>query len=76
MSQTLDYIGLVNDLRVAQDKAGGFIFVYLYDADDHDRYMLGEDEIVALRDYLNKAIAEHKLVNPTPESTAQSLPRV
>lgn len=44
---------LVNDLQVQTDKKGGFYFVELIDTDDEVRFILGEQEIVALRDYLN-----------------------
>ena len=52
---------LANDLRVAETKQGGFLFVELYDADDYDRFLLGEDEIKALHRYLGLVIQENKL---------------
>lgn len=57
----LDFEPLRNDLRVAHDKIGGFNFVHLYDADDHDKFMIDEDNIIPLRDYLNKVIEKGKL---------------
>ena len=57
----LDYQPLVNDLRVAHDECGGFHFVHLYDADDHYKFLLGEDEIKSLHQYLTGLIALHKL---------------
>lgn len=56
-----DYELSVNELRAWQEKIGGFVFVYLYDADDYDKFQLGEDEIIALRDYLNRIILQHNL---------------
>lgn len=50
-----------NELRMSQSKHGGFVFVDLYDADDHDKFQLGEDEIVALHKYLSSIIVEHNL---------------
>ena len=52
---------LANDLRATKELSGGFVFVHLYDADDHDKFMLGEDEIVSLRDYLNEVIKGENL---------------
>jgi len=52
---------LANELRVTLAEAGGFFFVDLYDADDHDKFQLGEDEIVSLHRYLGKVIAEKEL---------------
>lgn len=57
----LDYKPLCNDLRVAEDTAGGFVFVHLYDADDYNKFQLGEDEIVALHCHLTAVIQKHKL---------------
>ena len=57
----LDYQPLCNDLRVAHEISGGFNFVHLYDSDDYDKFMLGEDEIVALHKYLGQVIKEHNL---------------
>lgn len=57
----IDYEPLCNDLRVKQESCGGFTFVSLYDADDYDKFLLGEDEIVALHDYLTKVIKQHNL---------------
>ena len=57
----LDYKPLVNDLRVAVEHDGGFTFVYLYDADDYDRYVLGEDEIKALHAFLGEIILRQHL---------------
>lgn len=53
---------LANELRVTLTEAGGFFFVDLYDADDYDKFQLGEDEIVSLHRYLGKVIAEKELV--------------
>ncbi|HEU0049870.1 MAG TPA: hypothetical protein VFQ43_19940 [Nitrososphaera sp.] len=57
----LDYQALVNDLRVAEVESGGFHFVHLYDADDYDKFMLGEDEVLALSKFLNEFIKRHNL---------------
>lgn len=59
-----DYEPLCNDLRVATDHSGGFWFVHLYGADDYDRFILGEDEIVALHKYLGEVI-KSKLSSPS-----------
>lgn len=48
-----------NDLRVRVGPSGGFIFVELYDADDHDHIVLQEDDIIALKKWLDQVVAEH-----------------
>ena len=50
-----------HDLRYEDVLTDGFCHVVLYDADDHDRIVVNEDDLVALRDRLNKTITEHKL---------------
>lgn len=52
---------LANDLRASTENSGGFVFTQLYDADDHDRFYLNEDEIISLRNYLNRVIKENNL---------------
>lgn len=52
---------LANDLRAIYDGKSGFAHVTLYDADDYERFYLGEDELLSLRDYLNKLYDEKKL---------------
>ena len=59
--QDLDYKALANDLRVAVDEGGGFVFVHLYDADDYDTFLLGEDEILTLHEFLGNLIKEKNL---------------
>lgn len=49
---------LVNDLRATKETTGGFTFVELYDADDYNKFILGEDEIVALYEYLTPVVKE------------------
>lgn len=56
-----EYEVLANDVRVAHETGGGFNFVHLYDADDHESFMLGEDEILALYRYLGKVIEDQNL---------------
>lgn len=51
----------VNDTVMRTEVTGGFVFVTLYDADDHFQYQLGEDEIVHLLKYLTKVKEEYKL---------------
>ncbi len=54
-------VGLANDLRVTLTCEGGWNFVKLYDADDYDTYLLGEDEIISLYEYLGRVISERGL---------------
>lgn len=53
-----EYTPLANDLRVKREEAGGFTFVELYDADDGDRFILGEDEIISLYKFLSPIFQE------------------
>jgi hypothetical protein len=48
-------------VRVSKTVAGGFVFVRLRDTDDGDTFQLGEDEILALHEYLGQVIADHRL---------------
>ena len=52
---------LCGDLQVASEKNDKWAFVYLCDANDHEKFMLIDDEIVALRDYLNKVIVDYRI---------------
>lgn len=52
---------LCNDLEVKTELGGGFTFVHLYDRDDGHHFLLGEQEIVELRNYLNDVIELHQL---------------
>lgn len=53
---------LANDLRATLTEThSGFVYVDLYDADDHEKFQLGEDEILSLYKYLGKVITEKKL---------------
>ena len=54
------YDGVANDLR-ARIIPGPIITVELYDADDHEHFWINEDEVGALRDYLNRVIEHYKL---------------
>ena len=56
-----DYDVLHGDVRIRTTYTGGFVHVELYDADDYDRFLLDEDSIVALRDYLNGVIQAYNL---------------
>jgi hypothetical protein len=50
-----------NDLRAEVDVSCGFAHVVLRDADDGDVIVVNEDDVVVLRNYLNRVIAENKL---------------
>ena len=52
---------LHGDVNVNKTVAGGFVIVRLRDTDDGDTFQLGEDEILALHQYLGQVIADHKL---------------
>lgn len=68
---------LVNDLYTTHEVSGGFNFVTLLDADDGDKFLLGEDEIIALYRYL-KPITRYLMpliagcLTPTEESTQKT----
>lgn len=52
---------LVNDLHATFSNDGGFAHVTLRDADDHDVFHLGEDELLSLRGYLNQLFDNKQL---------------
>ena len=60
-SKSMTEIAAVNDLRISEEVAGGFVFVHLYDADDYEQIQLGEDEILELHKVLGEVIERHKL---------------
>lgn len=59
---TKDYKTLVNDLQVVEEEAGGFYFVYIHDSDDGDTFQLGEDEMIALHEYLGEYLKHNELM--------------
>lgn len=50
-----------NDLRYNDTPEGGFCHVVLRDADDGDLIVINEDDLVALRDRLDKTIKDNNL---------------
>lgn len=56
------------DFKVRLDQDGGFVFVFLEDTDDGDKFMLNEDRIVVLHRYLGEVIKQHNL-NSTDRNT-------
>ena len=57
MTEELVQIG-THDLRGALCKGGGFTMLELRDADDGDCTIVNEDDLVALRDFINLVIEE------------------